>query len=92
MRCCGGGVKALFLICDANPPEPVAPVLGWRHTASMAIRYAVQADTEDECVEGLAKLVDAGMQPVMMPRYMTDGRWMARAVPTPARRVEPADR
>jgi hypothetical protein len=49
----------------------------------MAIRASIQADTEDECVEGLARLVDAGFQPVMMPRYMTDGRWMARAVPTP---------
>ncbi|MFH8531529.1 hypothetical protein ACH4GE_24300 [Streptomyces tendae] len=48
----------------------------------MAIRVSVQAATEDECVEGLAQLVDAGFQPVMMPRYMTDGRWMARAVPT----------
>lgn len=48
----------------------------------MAIRVSVQAATEDECVEGLARLVDAGFQPVMMPRYMTDGRWMARAVPT----------
>jgi hypothetical protein len=48
----------------------------------MAIRASIQADTEDECVEGLAQLVDAGFQPVMMPRYMTDGRWLARAVPT----------
>ncbi|MGX1220342.1 hypothetical protein [Streptomyces ambofaciens] len=48
----------------------------------MAIRVSVQADDEDECVEGLARLVDAGFQPVMMPRLMTDGRWMARAVPT----------
>lgn len=48
----------------------------------MAIRVSVQADTEDECVEGLAQLVDAGYQPVMMPRMLTDNRWMARAVPT----------
>jgi hypothetical protein len=48
----------------------------------MAIRASIQADTEDECVEGLARLVDAGFAPVMMPRYMTDGRWLARAVPT----------
>jgi hypothetical protein len=46
----------------------------------MAIRVSVQAATE--CVEGLARLLEAGFQPVMMPRYMTDGRWMARAVPT----------
>lgn len=49
----------------------------------MAIRASIQADSEDECVEGLARLVDAGFAPVMMPRYMTDGRWMARAVPAP---------
>ncbi|CAL9367473.1 hypothetical protein [Streptomyces sp. enrichment culture] len=47
----------------------------------MAIRVSVQADDEDECVEGLARLVDAGFLPVMLPRYLTDGRWMARAVP-----------
>jgi hypothetical protein len=49
----------------------------------MAIRVGVQADTEDECVEGLARLVDAGFVPVMLPRFLTDGRWMARAVPAP---------
>ncbi|MFF9118289.1 hypothetical protein ACF09Y_22265 [Streptomyces massasporeus] len=48
----------------------------------MAIRVSVQADSEDECVEGLAQLVDAGYQPVMMPRLLSDNRWMARAVPT----------
>jgi hypothetical protein len=48
----------------------------------MAIRVSVQADSEDECVEGLAQLVDAGYQPVMLPRLLTDNRWMARAVPT----------
>ena len=51
----------------------------------MAIRVSVQTATEDECVEGLAQLVDAGFQPVMMPRYLTDGRWMARAVPAPVK-------
>lgn len=50
----------------------------------MAIRASIQADTEDECVEGLTQLVDAGFAPTMMPRFMTDGRWLARAVPTPA--------
>ncbi|MFB7244627.1 hypothetical protein ACFCYX_19465 [Streptomyces populi] len=49
----------------------------------MAIRVGVQADTEDECVEGLARLVDAGFVPVMLPRLLTDNRWMARAVPSP---------
>ena len=48
----------------------------------MAIRVGVQADSEEECAEGLARLVDAGLVPVMMPKFMTDGRWMARAVPT----------
>lgn len=52
----------------------------------------MQADTEDECAEGLAQLVDAGFVPVMLPRFLTDGRWMARAVPAPATKapaVEP---
>lgn len=47
----------------------------------MAIRIGVQADSEDECVEALARLVDAGYVPVMLPRLLTDNRWMARAVP-----------
>lgn len=55
----------------------------------MAIRVGVQADSEDECAEGLAQLVDAGYVPVMLPRFLTDGRWMARAVPAPAK--APAD-
>lgn len=54
----------------------------------MTIRYGVQADSEEECVEGLALLVDAGMVPVMLPKCLTDGRWMARAVPTPAARAD----
>ena len=59
----------------------------------MAIRYGVQADNEEECAEGLALLVDAGMLPVMLPKHLTDGRWMARAVPSPATRAgRPADR
>ncbi|MGW2721415.1 hypothetical protein [Streptomyces sp. NPDC001492] len=49
----------------------------------MAIRVGVQADTEEECAEGLALLVDAGFMPVMMPKLLSDNRWMARAVPTP---------
>jgi hypothetical protein len=52
-------------------------------TAGMAIRYGVQADSEEECAEGLAQLVDAGMVPVMLPKLLTDNRWMARAVPAP---------
>lgn len=56
----------------------------------MAIRVSVQAATEDECVEGLAQLVDAGFLPVMLPRYLTDGRWMARAVPAPSTKAPAA--
>ncbi|MFJ8345057.1 hypothetical protein ACIQ9J_01510 [Streptomyces sp. NPDC094153] len=54
----------------------------------MAIRIGVQADSEDECAEGLAQLVDAGYVPVMLPRFLTDGRWMARAVPAPQHATE----
>jgi hypothetical protein len=49
----------------------------------MTVRIGVQADTRDECAEALARLVDAGYLPVMLPACLTDGRWMARAVPTP---------
>lgn len=49
----------------------------------MAIRLGVQADSEEECAEALAQLVDHGYVPVMLPRFLTDGRWMARAVPAP---------
>lgn len=57
----------------------------------MAIRYAVQADTREECVAGLEQLVAAGLIPVMLPvQIRTDG-WMARAVPRPAMPV-PAER
>jgi hypothetical protein len=51
----------------------------------MAIRVGVQADSQDECAEGLALLVDAGFVPVMLPRLLTDNRWMARAVPAPTK-------
>lgn len=57
----------------------------------MAIRVGVQADSEDECVEGLALLVDAGFVPVMLPKLLTDNRWMARAVPSPATTKAPTD-
>lgn len=52
------------------------------HTAGMAIRFAVQADTEQECAEGLQLLQQLGLRPAMMPRLLTDDRWMARAVLT----------
>jgi hypothetical protein len=47
----------------------------------MALRFAVQADTEAECVEGLRQLVALGLVPAMLPKQLTDDRWMARAVP-----------
>ncbi|MDR3083917.1 MAG: hypothetical protein LBV60_23880 [Streptomyces sp.] len=53
----------------------------------MAIRASIQADSEDECVEGLVRLVDAGFVPVMLPRLLSDDRWMARAVPAPTQKT-----
>lgn len=55
----------------------------------MAKRFSVQADSHDECVEALEQLVAAGLVPVMLPKYMTDGRWMARAVPRPPEPDQP---
>lgn len=66
-----------------RPPAQLA-----RHTGLMAIRFAVQADTREECVAGLAQLVRLDLVPVMLPVLLTDNRWMARAVPRPA---APAD-
>ena len=57
----------------------------------MAIRVGVQADSEDECAEGLAQLVDAGYVPVMLPTLLTDNRWMARAVPARTTKTPAAD-
>jgi hypothetical protein len=47
----------------------------------MAIRVGVQADSREECAEGLAQLVDVGYVPVMLPALVTGNRWIARAVP-----------
>jgi hypothetical protein len=59
----------------------------------MSVRVSVQADSEDECAEALARLVGVGFVPVLTPRFMTDGRWLARAVPAPAGLGrEPAER
>lgn len=75
--------------CGADPfPPPLSHPDGT--LTPMAIRYGIQADSEDECAEGLARLVDAGMIPVMLPKLLTDGRWMARAVPAP-REPKPDD-
>lgn len=69
--------------CVSASPERLS-----RHTATMAIRIGVQADSEDECAEALAQLIAKGYLPIMTPRYMSDGRWMARAVPVPTPAVE----
>lgn len=50
----------------------------------MTIRYSVQAETRDECVQGLERLVAMGLVPVMLPVQVMDDRWMARAVLPPA--------
>jgi hypothetical protein len=55
----------------------------------MAIRIGVQADSRDECVEGLALLVAKGFVPIMLPCQIAGDRWMARAVPAPPADVEP---
>ncbi|MFJ5151385.1 hypothetical protein ACIQCF_07315 [Streptomyces sp. NPDC088353] len=48
----------------------------------MAKRFSVQADTREECAEGFDELcAKLGLVPLMLPRFLTDGRWMARAVP-----------
>lgn len=54
----------------------------------MALRYTVQGDSERETAAGLALLVEAGLQPAMPPRQLTDDRWMARAVPKTKARTE----
>lgn len=52
-----------------------------RHTGLMAKRFSVQADTREECVEGLELFVAAGLVPVMLPVQVRADGWMARAVP-----------
>jgi hypothetical protein len=51
----------------------------------MAIRFAVQASSREECLLGLDQLCAAlGVVPAMKPTLLSDNRWMARAVtPTP---------
>jgi len=88
---CAPGVKAVCPIRDPNPGELLPVVSARGHTHLMAIRYGIQADSEEECAEGLRFLLDAGLQQRMKPTMLTDGRWMARAVPAPATRTpEPA--
>jgi hypothetical protein len=53
----------------------------------------VQADGQAECARGLNELCEKlDLRPAMLPRLLSDNRWMARAVPAPARVEEPADR
>ena len=92
-----GGVKAMCPSRDMRRPRPDSPIpppprQRARHTAGMAIRYAVQADTRDECVEGLEQLVQLDLVPVMLPVQVGGDRWMARAVPRPPARVEDTPR
>lgn len=52
-------------------------------TADVSIRYSVQAETREECVQGLELFVRMGLVPVLLPVQVMDDRWMARAVPPP---------
>jgi hypothetical protein len=47
----------------------------------MALRFTVQGDDEAETAEGYRLLLSLGLAPRMSPKCLTDGRWMARAVP-----------
>lgn len=59
----------------------------------MALRFTVQGDDEAETAEGYRLLLSLGLMPRMEPKCLTDGRWMARAVPaTKAPAVEDDDR
>ncbi|MGW5123277.1 hypothetical protein ACWEQ7_04280 [Streptomyces sp. NPDC004069] len=50
----------------------------------MALRFAVQADTQQECAQGLKELcARLGLEPALQPRQMIGNGWMARAVPAP---------
>lgn len=64
-------------------PVSVPAVTPCRHTATVSIRYSVQAETREECVQGLELFVSVGLVPVMLPVQVMDDRWMARAVPPP---------
>lgn len=76
-------MKASSLIRDPNPLEPVTATQPARHTGLIAIRFAVPADTREECVQGLEQLLQLDLVPLMLPvQVRTDG-WMARAVPRP---------
>lgn len=71
-------------------PDSAPVVRPCRHTAPVTIRYSVQAETREECVQGLELFVAMGLVPVMLPVQVMDDRWMARAVPPPTTKP-PAD-
>ncbi|MFE9736112.1 hypothetical protein ACFYO9_37300 [Streptomyces sp. NPDC005863] len=49
----------------------------------MSVRFAVQASTERECQQALELLCrQLDLEPALLPRLMSDNRWMARATPT----------
>jgi hypothetical protein len=68
---------------EARCPVPPPVVRPARHTATVTIRYSVQADTHEECMQGLERLVAIGLVPIMLPKQVLEDRWMARAVPPP---------
>ncbi|MGW4825472.1 hypothetical protein ACWEP4_43015 [Streptomyces sp. NPDC004227] len=48
----------------------------------MALRFAVQADTQQECAQGLRELcARLSLVTAMQPQQMIGNGWMARAVP-----------
>ncbi|WP_143060418.1 hypothetical protein [Streptomyces misionensis] len=50
----------------------------------MAIRYAVQADTRDECERALQELCTRlGARPATLPTDAVGRGWLARAIPVP---------
>jgi hypothetical protein len=57
----------------------------------VTIRYSVQAETREECVQGLELFVQMGLVPVMLPVQVMDDRWMARAVPPPTAKAPAED-
>ncbi|MCY0928325.1 hypothetical protein OTB20_19410 [Streptomyces sp. H27-H1] len=49
----------------------------------MTLRFAVMADSQRECAEGLALLRELGVDVTLLPAQLCGDRWIARAVPTP---------
>ena len=57
----------------------------------MALRFTVQGDDEAETAEGYQLLLSLGLVSRMPPKCLTDGRWMARAVPARTTKAPTAD-